>query len=107
MNPPTQTLALELASAGMVLADDLLDAAGTVLLPAGATLTGSMLDALARRGIASVAIVGEESNQQREQERERQCARLARLFRHSASDAGSDSASAVLLERLLHYRRTQ
>lgn len=104
------------ASEGMVLAADLLDASSTVLLPAGATLTGSMLDALARRGIASLAIVTEESNEQRQAERERQCARLAVLFRHSAgtdvatdaaTNAANADASAILLERLLHYRRTQ
>lgn len=107
MNHVTLTIGLDQASEGMVLADDLLDGAATVLLPAGATLSASMLDALARRGIASVAVVGQACDDQADAERERRCARLARLFRHSAGDGAVAGASAILLERLLAYRRTQ
>ena len=107
MSHPTRTIDLDQACDGMVLAADLLDASAKVLLPAGATLTASMREALARRGIASVDIVGEESDEQREAERARQCARLALLFRHSANAQASEGASAILLEHLLHYRRTR
>ncbi|HAT31875.1 MAG TPA: hypothetical protein DCW29_13770 [Janthinobacterium sp.] len=47
---------LEQASAGMVLAADLRDADGAVLLPAGATLSVASLASLRRRGIAACSV---------------------------------------------------
>ena len=100
------------ARAGMVLAETVCDGSGAVLLAAGATLTEVTLNALRRRGIASLGIVanndaedadGEPINSAaREAERVRQCERLARLFRHNAALG----ATGALLERLVHYRRT-
>ena len=99
------SIALEEANEGMALAAQVCDANGNLLLPAGAVLSAAMLAALARRGVGAVVVVGppldEAGMAAREAERERQCARLARLFRASA-DQG---ASAQLLECLLAYRR--
>ena len=110
MNAPTRDIALEHASAGMTLTAELRDAGGAVLLPAGAVLSTSMLEGLARRGIATVNVaddrVSEQETAAREAEleaaRERHCARLTQLFRHSASDG----AGARLLAHLTHYRRS-
>ena len=94
---------------GMVLADALCEPGGAVLLPAGATLTGAMLNALRRRGIASLDVLvadgaGDTAGgaAEAESEAERQCARLERMFRNSATQG----ATGLLLARLLHYRRT-
>ncbi|MBC7455159.1 MAG: hypothetical protein H7335_15955 [Massilia sp.] len=100
------------ARAGMVLADAVRDQSGGVLLAAGATLTEATLNALRRRGIASLGIVanfdgnaadGEPINSAAsEAEQVRQCERLAHLFRHNAALG----ATGALLEHLMHYRRT-
>lgn len=105
MNVTVQAIPIEAAAAGMVLAEALLDPSGSVLLPAGATLTSATLNSLRRRGIESLGIVGEsapEDGAASAAERERKCARLARMFRNSA-EVG---ATGELLERLYRYRRS-
>jgi hypothetical protein len=104
MTAAVQAIALADATAGMVLAEALHNQAGSVLLPAGATLTSTTLNALRRRGIESLGVLGEkepDDGAARAAERERQCARLARLFRNSA-ELG---ATGALLARLYLYRR--
>lgn len=103
MNVTVLAIPIDDATAGMVLAEALCDPAGSVLLPAGATLTSATLNSLRRRGIESLGVVGESAAEDAgasAAERERKCARLARLFRHSA-EAG---ATGELLERLYRYR---
>lgn len=103
MSTRMQAMPVGEAAAGMVLAEALHDQGGSVLLPAGATLTDATLNALRRRGIESLAVLAEsaaDDGAASEAERERQCARLARLFRNSA-EVG---ASGALLARLLRYR---
>lgn len=98
-----QAVAIDAASAGMVLARTLQDASGTVLLPAGATLSEANLSSLRRRGIEQVVIVGAAEAVDPallQAERERKRARLLRLFRRSA-EVG---ATTLLLERLMQYR---
>lgn len=97
-------LSIDDATAGMVLAEALRDQAGSVLLAAGATLTGATLNALRRRAIAVLDVAGEivADDGAGAAERERQCARLARLFRNS-TELG---ATGALLERLYRYRRS-
>ena len=107
MNPTILVLPIDDIAAGMVLAEALRDPGGAVLLPAGAVLTDAALKALRRRGVGALGVLAPEpadSGAARSAERERQCARLARLFRHSAA-SGSNSAGATLLALLLHYRR--
>ncbi|ATQ78186.1 hypothetical protein CR152_29510 [Massilia violaceinigra] len=108
MTPAEDTIDIDDASEGMVLAQDLRDAGGGVLLPAGATLSASSLASLRRRGIEQIQVVGAAPPVDEaavRAERERQCARLEHLFRRSLSGAPA-SASAVLYERLLAYRRS-
>ncbi|NHZ61614.1 hypothetical protein [Massilia genomosp. 1] len=112
-SPVQDTIGIDDASEGMVLACDLRDAGGAVLLPAGATLSAAALTSLRRRGIEQLQVVGSMNAADAaldaaalQAERERQCARLAHLFRRCLNGAASGGASAVLLERLLAYRRS-
>ncbi|MDQ1921036.1 hypothetical protein [Massilia pseudoviolaceinigra] len=106
MTPAEETIDIDDASEGMVLAQDLRDAGGGVLLPAGATLSASSLASLRRRGIEQVQVVGAAPPVDEaavRAERERQCARLEHLFRRCLPAAPA-SANSVLYERLLAYR---
>ena len=53
----TTTVPLATASAGMQLAADLRDANGNVLLPQASVLTSANINALQRRGIASIEVM--------------------------------------------------
>ncbi|TFW32343.1 hypothetical protein [Massilia horti] len=97
-------VALDDAAAGMVLADEVRDRLGNVLLAQGAALSESLLQALRRRGVESIRI--EEDGLSPEQlaaERERVSARLAHLFRKPHSGA----ANATLRAELTAYRMEQ
>ena len=103
MSTLEETVAIDDALEGMVLAHNLLDAGGAVLLPAGATLSTASLNSLRRRGIEQLQVVREAEAPDAAAiaaERERQCLRLERLFRKSAAVG----ASGKLLERLRNYR---
>ena len=92
---------LDDASAGMVLAVDVLDHQGSVLLPKGAALSDSLLTSMRRRGIDSVQVVDDGvSPEQLAAERERIAARLQQLFRKP----GPGRADALLREQLAAYR---
>ncbi len=94
-------LDLDDAEAGMVLAADVLDHQGSVLLPAGAPLTEALLKSMRRRSIDSVRVVDDAiSTEELARERERVAARLARLFRVPARD----EANATLRAALSAYR---
>jgi hypothetical protein len=96
-------------AAGMVLAADLTDHNGGVLLPAGATLSSANIASLRRRGInACIVVVAEpdaarcaEDEAAAALERERHQLRLLRLFRRS----GGEQATPLLLQLLTDYRR--
>jgi hypothetical protein len=94
-------LDLDDAEAGMVLAADVLDHQGSVLLPAGAPLTEALLTSMRRRAIDSVRVVNDAiSGEDLARERERIAARLATLFRQPAQN----SANALLQAELTAYR---
>lgn len=113
-----QALALDQAAAGMVLADDLRDAGGALLLPAGAVLSEAVLAGLRRRGVAGCRVEtahpAEAAHPANAAEpaaeaehaapgsprQERAQARLRHLFRHSAGAGGA----ATLLRLLSDYR---
>ena len=105
MSNPFDNIDIDSASGGMVLAADLHDSRGAVLLPAGATLSDATIVSLRRRGIeqlcvlAPLAASSPADDAAAAAERERQCERLQRLFRRSAG------ASDALLGQLLQYRR--
>ena len=103
METPELSIEIDAAVEGMVLARNLLDNHGGVLLPAGASLTAASLNSLRRRGIEQLQVVAEAEPPDQEQlkaERERQCQRLERLFRRSAASG----ATGLLLGRLTDYR---
>lgn len=104
MSAQSSVVALSDAEAGMVLAVDLRDAGGAVLLPAGSALSAASLKSLERRGVEEVCVVADEpaeTDAQKEAERLRQLARLERLFRHSAGEG----ATGRLLAYLQRYRK--
>ena len=84
MDKRHQYLSIQKITAGMVLADDLMDKQGHVLLPAGATLTEGMLKSLAHHDIHQLSILvdevpGDELN--RALENQKKIDRLEQLFR--------------------------
>jgi hypothetical protein len=104
MSADVKVIELDDAKPGMVLAHELTDAHGSVLLPAQASLTESMLSALGRRGISTISIVHEidEDDEAREQRRQLQRAhaqaRLVSLFRKYGTD-GANGKLHALVER--------
>lgn len=89
-------LSLEKISAGMVLADDLLDKQGHVLLPAGISLTDNMLKSLAHHEVHQVSIlmdVVDDINLPSPQEK---LARLEQLFRITPRSAATESLYVYL-----------
>jgi hypothetical protein len=94
-------VSLEDAAAGMVLAAEVCDRQGNVLLAQGAALSDATLQALARRGIESVRIEDDAlSPEQLAVLRERVQHRLAHLFRNPHAGA----ADVLLREQLAGYR---
>jgi len=98
----SETCALDAVSIGAVLAADVIDENGRVLMPSGATLTEAALNSLRRREVPSVTIQSSPTLDpaQREAQRVRLETRLARLFRH----AGEQPESRALHHALLSYR---
>lgn len=93
---------LDEASPGMVLSDDLRDAQGGVLLPAGATLSESTINSLRRRDIDMLPILGDEepdADDAATLEKHRQ--RLQQLFRKHSED---DMATEVLRQLVTRFR---
>ena len=79
-----QQLALDEVTPGMVLADNLLDAQGQILLPKGAELSEQMLESLRRHDISSLRIfMGELSEEEAAAQRAYLKSRLTRLLRNS------------------------
>jgi len=89
-------------SIGMVVAEAVTDAAGHLLVPAGAEISESMLHGLARREIAEIRIVRavEEDAAAREARRARVVQQLDRLFRK----AGDGAETRQLYHAMLDYR---
>ena len=94
-------LDLDDAAAGMVLAAEVLDHQGSVLLPAGAALTEALLTSMRRRGIDQVQVVDDAvPEQELAAERERVGQRLAHLFRRP----GPAAADALLQAQIRAFR---
>jgi hypothetical protein len=94
---------LDQATAGMVLADNLLDSHGNILVAKDVTLTDSMLAALRRHQVDAVSIVsGELTADELAARRQRDEARLARLFRKPTDDIAE--ATGILAQYVRYYR---
>ena len=102
MNRQHTQISLDEAEPGMILADDLFDARGQVLLPAGAALTPTILSALQRRDIGTMSILGDEipeiDNSKNLEEHEQ---RLASVFRKQSDD---DMATEILRQFIYNFR---
>lgn len=103
MSQRHQYLSIQNISAGMVLADDLLDKLGHVLLPAGVCLTEAMLKSLHQHHVQQLSVLvddapGHEQDQALALQKKRD--RLEKLFRH----APCDGPTATLLSYLQKYR---
>ncbi|MFZ6689571.1 hypothetical protein ACO0K0_17645 [Undibacterium sp. SXout11W] len=101
MSKHSQYIALAKATEGMVLADDLLDKVGHVLLPAGAKLTASILNSLAHHHIQQLCVEKEVvDKQEMETERQYKLSRIEYLFRLQPDQEPANS----LKQYLIHYR---
>jgi hypothetical protein len=105
MSARAQRIDLDAARAGMVLAGDLVDANGSVLLPDGATLTEANLTSLRRRGVEACSVLPADADAfddpaARAARLAQQLRRLERLFRRSAAE----EATPQLLRLLTTYR---
>lgn len=106
MSAGEREVPLAQATNGAVLARDLADDHGTVLLAQGAVLTPASLAALCRRHIEQCWVVAEAADDaagqaQADAVRQRQLERLPILFRGTPPDA----AGAGLLALLQRYRQ--
>lgn len=94
-------VSLDQAVVGMVLGGEVCDHQGKVLLAAGAVLSETLLQALARRGIESVRVEDDAlSPEELFALRERTQQRLAYLFRNPHTGA----ADNLLREQIIGYR---
>lgn len=93
---------LDEASPGMVLSDDLLDAQGSVLLPAGTTLSESTLNSLRRREVDMLPILGDElPDVDDAAAMEKHKERLQQLFRKHTEE---DMATEILRQFIQRFR---
>lgn len=100
MSKKSREIHLHEAAVGMQLASDLVDQYGTVLLQGGSVLTGTLLAALSRRGVARVRVLDErDGDDLPDVRRARLQTRLAHLFRN-----GAGGADAELRAELEGYR---
>jgi hypothetical protein len=97
-------VSLEEAAAGMVLAAEVCDRQGNVLLAQGTELSDTLLRSLERRGVESVRIEdGGPSQEELAVLREQAGQRLAHLFRNQHEGA----ADVLLREQLAAWRMEQ
>ena len=83
MNNNHKHLPLAQIGAGAILADDLLDKIGHVLLPKGTTLSAATLKSIAHHDIHHLSIL---SDVDQEPSREYDLSRLIKIFRHTPSE---------------------
>ncbi|TFW32418.1 hypothetical protein E4O92_09900 [Massilia horti] len=88
----------------MVLAEDLLDRQGQMLLPKGAVLAAGMLASLARHGIAMLPIAVAEPAEARDDAAIQ--ARLDHIFRKHDREDNNDWATTLLRRHIEGYRLT-
>jgi hypothetical protein len=103
MDKRHQFLPIHQLCEGMVLADDLMDKLGHVLLPAGAAITDGILKSLERHDIHHVSILVDEvpgDEQERLLELQKKAERLNILFRKNPYEAPTN----ILQTYLQKYR---
>jgi hypothetical protein len=98
-----QRLPLDQIQPGAVLAEAVADARGTVLLPAGLSLTETHLSSLRRRSISTLTVAAPPDPAELARRREKIRERVLFLFRHSADDP----AAQGLQQAVLAFRQEQ
>ncbi|MES2041883.1 MAG: hypothetical protein V4495_29050 [Pseudomonadota bacterium] len=102
MNRHYHYLPLSKVTPGTVLADDLLDKVGHVLLPAGTTLTERMLQAIAQHDIHQLSVEGDAGTEQEEiEDLATKLSRIEKIFRQ-ADDA---EPASILKSYVIFYRQ--
>jgi hypothetical protein len=108
MSASYQHLPLAQVQPGMVLASELLDTQGMVLLPEGTVLSQAMIASLPRHGVEMLPINRVDLNtverDAEEAARQARIARLAVLFRHHDPDNDRDWSTSVLYKFIGDYR---
>jgi hypothetical protein len=92
------------ARPGMILAADLLDRQGQMLLPQGATLTAASLASLARHGVDMLPIAPADGATEQVVDAPAVQARLDHLFRKNDADSADDWATGHLRRYIEDYR---
>lgn len=101
MSSDIRLLPLNEVQVGMTLSNDLFDIHGNLILGQGAIVTEAMLLSLQRRGIQTLDVVPQASEDiDRKADRERQRQRLAKLFRL----CGDNPVDKLLLQSVTQYR---
>ena len=98
-----QYLSIKNIKPGMVLADDLMDKLGRILLPAGTSLTDKILKSIAQHHILQLSILVSElpgEEQDHALERQKKIDRLQQLFRHGPYESPTN-----ILEAYTHKYR--
>ncbi|MFZ6682169.1 hypothetical protein [Undibacterium sp. Tian12W] len=102
MNRHYRYLPLSKVAPGTVLADDLLDKVGHVLLPAGTTLTERMLQAIAHHDIHQLTVEGEAGAEHEElEDLATKLSRIEKIFRQ----AGDTEPASILKSYVIDYRK--
>lgn len=86
-------------SAGMVLADELLDKLGHVLLPAGTKLTQNMINSMEHHDVHQLSIVVEETEEEMQEDlaaKQKKRERLSVVFRHAPYPEPTASLKAYI-----------
>lgn len=108
MSASYQHLPLAEVLPGMVLASELLDTQGMVLLPEGTVLTAAMIASLPRHGIDIIPVNRDHVNTveraAEDMARQARIDRLAVLFRHHDPDNDRDWSTATLYKFVGDYR---
>lgn len=104
MSTASRTLPLVQVAPGSILAADILDSHGALLLPAGSALSEGLLVSLAQHGIDQLDIHDDspaESEAEAASRRQRLAARIEYLFRA----AGDNIAMRELQSQITSYRQ--
>lgn len=106
MTSSNENLMLAQVQPGMILAEELIDVQGHVLLPQGTTLTAAMLALMPRHGIEILPILvsGGASEVELALRREQHKKRIARLFRKQDPDNEADWATLLLRSHIEDFR---
>lgn len=97
----TTSVPLVSASAGMQLANDLRDDNGNVLLPQASVLTSATINALQRRGIASIDVMDTDTIGTPTPTAAEIALRIAHVFRRGGGNANLQLEAAIRSLRLV------